>query len=114
VVTGCDHDHDYDLECVVAPADYETRIYDYKGQPESVQFNLVMFANALIAADLVGKEEAEAALLTYSEVGFKSSQVVFAAGKEWSSERWVCLMVCRCARTALLGSAWVTLSVRSQ
>jgi uncharacterized protein YdiU (UPF0061 family) len=51
-----------------SPTDYETRIYDYKGQPESVQFNLVMFANSLIAADLVGKEEAEAALMTYSEV----------------------------------------------
>ncbi len=42
--------------------------YSFRNQPEAVQFNLVMLANALLAADMVVKEQAEEALGLYSLV----------------------------------------------
>lgn len=46
--------------------------YAYRQQPEIGQWNLVALANAFIAADLVGKEEAEEVLVTYSKVRCKN------------------------------------------
>lgn len=43
--------------------------YCYRNQPEAVQFNLVMLANALLAVDLIPRQGAEEVLVEYSQVG---------------------------------------------
>ncbi|GIL48322.1 hypothetical protein Vafri_4601 [Volvox africanus] len=48
--------------------DASGRRYSYRNQPEAVQFNLIMLANALLAADLVSREGAEETLGEYSKV----------------------------------------------
>jgi uncharacterized protein YdiU (UPF0061 family) len=48
--------------------DYPGRRYCYSNQPQAVQWNLVMLANALHAAGLIGKEAAEEALGSYADV----------------------------------------------
>ncbi|WIA41728.1 hypothetical protein OEZ86_009071 [Tetradesmus obliquus] len=47
--------------------DFQGRRYCYSNQPQAVQWNCVQLANALFSADLVEKEEAEAALARYAE-----------------------------------------------
>ncbi|KAI8475947.1 MAG: hypothetical protein J3K34DRAFT_453224 [Monoraphidium minutum] len=44
------------------------RRYCYRNQPEMAQWNCAQLANALLAAELVGKEEAEEVLREYAEV----------------------------------------------
>ncbi|PNW71311.1 hypothetical protein CHLRE_16g648900v5 [Chlamydomonas reinhardtii] len=48
--------------------DASGRRYSYRNQPEAGQFNVVMLGNALLAADLLGREAATEALVGYSEV----------------------------------------------
>eukprot|EP00983_Pelagomonas_calceolata_P022830 718511-Pelagomonas_calceolata.AAC.6 len=43
-------------------------LYAFRNQPEIGQVNLVMLANALLAGELMSKEEAEQQLLLYSQV----------------------------------------------
>lgn len=53
--------------------DADGRRYCYRQQPEIGQWNLVQLANALLAADLISKEDAEEVLEEYSKVGSTSS-----------------------------------------
>jgi len=48
--------------------DYPGRRYCYSNQHQAVKWNLVMLANALHAAGLIGKEAAEEALGSYADV----------------------------------------------
>ncbi|KAG2451971.1 hypothetical protein HYH02_003744 [Chlamydomonas schloesseri] len=59
--------------------DASGRRYSYRNQPEAGQFNVVMLGNALLAADLVGREEATAALMGYSEVLSDTYNALMAA-----------------------------------
>ncbi|GLC40033.1 hypothetical protein PLESTB_001518300 [Pleodorina starrii] len=59
--------------------DASGRRYSYRNQPEAVQFNLIMLANALLAADLVPRDGAEQVLQEYSQVLSESYNARMAA-----------------------------------
>ncbi|KAG2499596.1 hypothetical protein HYH03_002537 [Edaphochlamys debaryana] len=59
--------------------DASGRRYSFRNQPEAVQFNLVMLANAFLAADLVPREGAEKVLYEYSELLSDTYQARIAA-----------------------------------